>query len=175
MSRWKAVPLVVLLTAVGLLTSDRAAAGSDIVATANGGYHWTIAEDDVFGVEVLSRTLTVNARKYADGTAQGIFVYHQLFLDNVFRLTMSVTCFNVYDGNRAKVGGMVEVSNDPGVPPGVFAWFQAIDGGEGRKAPPDQSTLVGVGDEATNEAFCNSPDGPRFGPWDVTGNLQVSG
>jgi hypothetical protein len=32
---------------------------------------------------------------------------------------------------------------------------------------------VGFGDEAANEAFCNSPNLPRFGPWDVQGELEV--
>ena len=54
-----------------------------------------------------------------------------------------------------------------------FAWFQAFDNGEGVGASPDQSSLVGFGDEEANEAFCNSPRLPRFGPWDVQGNVQV--
>ena len=45
--------------------------------------------------------------------------------------------------------------------------------GEGANAVPDQSSLVGFGNEAANEAFCNSPNLPRFGPWDVQGNVQV--
>ena len=72
-----------------------------------------------------------------------------------------------------KVGGVVELSNDDTLPPGVFAWFQAIDYGQGNADPADESTLVGFGDEAANEAFCNSPATPRFGPWPVRGNLQV--
>ena len=37
------------------------------------------------------------------------------------------------------------------------------------------SGLDEAGTEAANEAFCNSPNLPRFGPWDVEGNVQVSG
>jgi len=33
--------------------------------------------------------------------------------------------------------------------------------------------LIGFGSEAANEAFCNSPNLARFGPWDVEGNIQV--
>jgi hypothetical protein len=80
---------------------------------------------------------------------------------------------NVYDGNRAKIGGVITVSNDPTLPPGGFAWFQVFDNGEGANAPPDRSSLIGFGNEAANEAFCNSPNLPRFGPWDVEGNVQV--
>jgi hypothetical protein len=52
-------------------------------------------------------------------------------------------------------------------------WFQVFDTGEGADAPPDRSSLLGFGSEAANEAFCNSPNLPRFGPWDVQGNVQV--
>ena len=82
---------------------------------------------------------------------------------------------NVYDGNRAKIGGVIEVSNDPTVPAGFYAWFQVFDNGEGAGAPADRSSLIGFGDEAANEAFCNSPNLPRFGPWDIQGNIQVTG
>ena len=80
---------------------------------------------------------------------------------------------NVYDGNRAKIGGVIRNSNDPTLPPGAFVWFQIFDSGEGAGASPDQSSLIGFGSEAANEAFCNSPNLPRFGPWDVQGNVQV--
>ena len=171
----KPVLASIVILGCGALSLLPAAADGPIMATANGGYQWTIAADDVFGVEVVNRSLTVNARQHADGSVAGVFQYHQLFLDNFIHVTLSVTCFEVYDGNRAKVGGVIEVSNDPRVPPGVFGWFQAIDNGEGAGSDPDQSTLVGFGTEEQNEAFCNSPAGPNFGPWDVTGNLQVSG
>jgi hypothetical protein len=69
--------------------------------------------------------------------------------------------------------GTVRNSNDPTIPPGTFAWFQVFDNGEGANSPPDQSSLIGFGNEAANEAFCNSPNLPRFGPWDVEGNVQV--
>jgi hypothetical protein len=70
---------------------------------------------------------------------------------------------------------VVEFSNDPTVPVGMYGWFQVFDNGEGASAVPDQSSLVGFGDEAANEAFCNSPALPRFGPWEVQGNVQVQG
>lgn len=38
---------------------------------------------------------------------------------------------------------------------------------------PDRSSLIGLGDEAANEAFCASPNLPRFGPWDVKGNIRI--
>jgi hypothetical protein len=143
------------------------------VASASGGMHWTIPLPNAFGVEVWNRTLAFNARKYADGSVSGRFAYHQVVEGEAFKFNVEVTCMNVYDGNRAKIGGVIRVSNDPTLPPGTFAWFQVFDNGEGAQAPPDQSSLIGFGNEAANEAFCNSPNLPRFGPWDVQGNAQV--
>jgi hypothetical protein len=74
--------------------------------------------------------------------------------------------------NRAKIGGIVTQSSDPTIAVGMFG-FQVFDNGEDANAPPDQSSLVGFGGEAANEAFCNSPNLHRFGPWDVQGNVQV--
>ena len=159
----------------GLLAVPAAAAaqsGNAVVESANGGVHWTIPLPNAFGVEVKNQPLAFNARKYADGSVSGQFEYHQIVEGETFNFNVDVTCMNVY-GNRAKIGGVVKNSSDPTEPPGTFAWFQVFDNGEGAGAPPDQSSLVGFGDEAANEAFCNSPNLPRFGPWDVQGNIQV--
>jgi hypothetical protein len=166
---------LLLLGIAGLLAVPvgPAAQGGAAVASANGSAHWTIPLPNPFGVEVRNQPLSFNARKYADGSVSGRFEYHQVVEGEAFDFNVDVTCMNVYDGNRAKIGGVIEVSNDPTLPPGVFAWFQVFDNGEGASAPPDQSSLVGFGNEAANEAFCNSPALPRFGPWDVQGNVQV--
>jgi hypothetical protein len=165
---------LVLIGIGGLLSVSSAAAEPGTpVASANGGAHWTIELPNPFGVEVWNRTLSFNARKYADGSVEGRFEYHQVVEGEAFVFNVDVTCMNVYDGNRAKIGGVIVVSNDPTLPPGVFAWFQVFDNGEGADAPADESSLVGFGDELANEAFCNSPALPRFGPWDVEGNVQV--
>jgi hypothetical protein len=165
----------VLATIVGVLAIPIAAANGSgaAVLSANGSAHWTIPLPNPFGVVVWNRTLSFNARKYEDGSVSGRFEYHQVVEGEAFVFNVDVTCFNVYDGNRAKIGGVIEVSNDPTLPAGVFAWFQVFDNGEGAAAPPDRSSLIGFGDEAANEAFCSSPNLPRFGPWDVQGNVQV--
>jgi hypothetical protein len=165
---------LVLIGIGGLLSVSSAAAEPGApVASANGGAHWTIELPNPFGVEVWNRTLSFNARKYADGSVEGHFEYHQVVEGEAFVFNVDVTCMNVYDGNRAKIGGVIVVSNDPTLPPGMFAWFQVFDNGEGADAPADESSLVGFGDELANESFCNSPALPRFGPWDIQGNLQV--
>lgn len=150
-----------------------AAADAGPVASASGGVNWTIALPNPFGVEVGNQPLAFNARKYADGKVEGEFEYHQVVEGTSFNFHVEVTCMNVYDGNRAKIGGVIRNSNDPTLPPGAFAWFQVFDNGEGAGASPDQSSLIGFGSEAANEAFCNSPNLPRFGPWAVEGNVQV--
>ena len=167
-----------LALALASATALVAVAGSPAAApveSASGSAHWTIPLPNAFGVEVVNRTLSFNARQSEDGSVSGRFEYHQVVEGEAFVFNVAVTCLNVYDGNRAKLGGVIEVSNDPTVPAGTFAWFQVFDNGEGAGAQADRSSLIGFGDEAANEAFCNSPNLPRFGPWDVQGNVQVQG
>ncbi len=164
---------ILAIIALLLVFPATTAAGSGVIASASGGIHWTIPLPNAFGVEVKNQPLAFNARKYADGSVSGHFTYHQVVEGESFNFGVDVTCLEVYDGNRAKIGGVIKTSNDPTLPPGTFAWFQVFDNGEGASATPDQSSLVGFGSQAANEAFCNSPNLPRFGPWDVRGNVQV--
>jgi hypothetical protein len=166
--------LLAIVGLAALLAVPAAATGdSGVIASASGGVHWTIALPNPFGVEVGNQPLAFNAKKFADGTVSGQFEYHQVVEGESFNFHVEVTCMAVYDGNRAKIGGEIKNSNDPTIPPGTFAWFQVFDNGEGASSSPDQSSLIGFGNEAANEAFCNSPNLPRFGPWDVEGNVQV--
>jgi hypothetical protein len=167
------VRLALALASAAALIAVTGSPAAAPVESASGSAHWTIPLPNAFGVEVVNRTLAFNARRYEDGTVAGRFEYHQVVEGEAFVFNVAVTCLHVYDGNRAKLGGVVEVSNDPTVPAGTFAWFQVFDNGEGADAPADRSSLIGFGDEAANEAFCNSPNLPRFGPWDVQGNVQV--
>jgi hypothetical protein len=163
------------------------------VQQASGGYHFLIPADfngGIFGGAVGNR-LTFHARRDADGNESGGWNYEQTDFGTAgipYTYQGSVTCFRVYDtpvlqrfpdippmmANRAKWGGPIERTTDPTVPVGTFAWFQSIDNGEGA-GPPDVSTIFGLGDEAANEAFCNSANvpNPNFGPHAVQGNIQV--
>lgn len=161
------------LLAITVAAAAAQPAGGGALWSASGSVHWTIPLPNPFGVEVGNRTLSFNARERVDGSVTGRFEYHQVVEGEAFRFNVDVTCLNVYDGNRAKIGGVIVVSNDPTLPPGRFAWFQVFDDGEGAGASPDRSSLVGFGTEAANEAFCNSAALPRFGPWDVQGNVQI--
>lgn len=142
-----------------------------VVASASGGADWVL---EVFGF-TIPQTLGFSARKYADGTVRGHINYHQTFEGETFKFNATVTCMNVYDGNRVKYGGEVIVSNDPTVPPGTFMWFQGIDNGEGADAQPDQSTGSGFGTAVENQAFCDDSAEPNpLFLAGVNGNIQVS-
>jgi hypothetical protein len=166
-----------ILLAVGLagLLAVPVAAAHDsdqrVVGKTKGDVEWTIPPD-VFGAEV-GNDLQFKARKHADGSASGRIHYVQTFQGESFEFEIDVTCLEFYDGNRAKLGGVITWSNDATVPVGRYSWFQVFDNGKGTDDPPDRSSLVGFGDEAANEAFCNSPNLPRFGPWDVEGDIKV--
>jgi hypothetical protein len=129
--------IVALAGIAGLLAIPVAASepGSAVVESAGGGVHWTIPLPNAFGIEVVNQPLAFNARKYSDGSVSGEFEYHQI-AGGTFKFNVEVTCMNVYDGNRAKIGGVIKQSSDPTLPPGTFAWFQVFDDGEGRTHRP---------------------------------------
>ncbi|HKY32324.1 MAG TPA: hypothetical protein VJV23_07310 [Candidatus Polarisedimenticolia bacterium] len=174
-------------------TSAAAQASGGLQLNATGGYHFTIPVDfngGIFGTttDILNR-VTFSAQRTAEGEVGGWFMYEQEADGQVFRLGGPVTCFKRYDTpvlvrfpgipaqtqNRAKWGGRIEVTNDPSLE-GLYAWFNSIDNGEGASGYSDISSLLGLGNEAANEAFCNSPNppNPNFGPFAIGGgNIQV--
>lgn len=157
-----------------------AANGADVVAAASGGVKYTLDGIDFDGdgvADPLEQQLNFTAQKRTDGTVNGHIVYVQTLFGETFRFAGTVSCINVYDGNRVKFGGPVTHSNDPTVPVGIYMWFHSLDHGEGAGAPPDQTTGFGLGDNAANEAFCNSAalPNPRFLTDVSDGNLQVEG
>lgn len=169
-------------------------AGGAVVQSASGGYHFLIPADfngGIFGGEV-DNLVGFNATRYADGTVNGWYTYEQYdgSVDKTYRIGGRVTCFKIYDTpvlvrtpeipamtqNRAKWGGRIDRSNDPDLPVGMFVWISSIDNGEGAGDHPDVSTIIGLGNEAANEAFCNSPNVPNsnFGPHRIDGgNIDV--
>jgi hypothetical protein len=182
MLKCRLIPLLVCTAFLGcsdattgpasLPAPDAVAALGPSLASARGGASWTIPPER-FGFEI-GNVLSFTATKYADGSVNGRINYHQSFLGFAIHLDARVTCMEVYDGNRVKYGGVVEVSNDPDIVPGeTFIWFQGLDHGEGASAAPDQSTIAGVGDAAANAAFCASNAPPR-NIFDITGNIQVN-
>lgn len=160
-------------------------------ALAEGNYTFFIPKEyngGIFGIDIDNEVKFL-ARRTAGGEISGHFSYVQSAGGQDFIFSGTVTCFLVYDtpvlqnfpeipagtANRAKWGGVIEESNDPTLPPGGFIWFQSIDNLGTRH--PDLSTLSGFGNEAANEAFCNSPNppNPNFGPHVLTrGNINVN-
>jgi len=133
---------------------------------------------EVFGVLVDNR-LFFAAVKATSGDVSGLFSYSQSVEGESFNFAGRITCMHLYDFdggtlNRAKLGGVVDWTDDETIPVGTFIWWQTIDNRLSPGNLHDKSTLSGFGDEAANEAFCNSPDPPRFGPWDVDkGDIRV--
>jgi hypothetical protein len=165
---------------VSLRAHQSAALGANVVAAASGGVKYTLGGLDLDGDGVedpINQRLTFTAQKDADGVVKGTILYEQEVFGERFRFKSDVSCINVYDGNRVKFGGPITQSNDPTVPVGLFMWFHSLDHGQGAAAAPDQTTGLGLGDNAANEAFCNSAalPNPRFLSDVTAGNLMVSG
>jgi hypothetical protein len=132
----------------------------------------------VFGTttDVVGKYAFVVA-KDTQGNVRGAYRFSESADGVTTHYSGALTCVQVYDfngltGNRAKIGGRVDSSDDPGIPVGTFIWWQAIDNRLLHRA--DQSTLTGFGNEAANNAFCASSNPPRFGPFDVIrGDITV--
>lgn len=181
MSSWLTLSVAVVLSAcsaegngpISPETGGLAATGhanGAVLESASGGGRMVL---EVFGF-TIPQVLGFHAAKLADGSVSGDINYRQTFEGETFHFVATVTCLNVYDGNRAKYGGQITRSTDPTVPVGDFMWFQSIDNGEGESSPPDRSTGSGFGTEAENEAFCASADLPNpIFLADVIGNIQV--
>jgi hypothetical protein len=132
----------------------------------------------VFGTttDIVARFLFVAVRGVS-GRVHGLYRVTEAADGSTFHYSGRLTCVGTYDfngrtGNRAKVGGRIDATDDSSIAVGSFIWWQAIDNRGLHR--PDQSTLAGFGDEAANEAFCASSNPPRFGPFDVVrGNILV--
>jgi hypothetical protein len=152
----------------------------DVVASAAGGASWILGGLDLDGdgdADPVGNVLAFNAVRYADGSVDGEIEYHQSGLGERFLFHGKVTCISVYDGNRARFGGPITRSEDPGVPVGRFMWFTVVDNGDGASGAPDRSSIFGLGTNAANEAFCANPalPNPRFSADIESGNIRVNG
>jgi hypothetical protein len=136
------------------------------------------ADASVFGVPIDARLFYV-AAKSSDGEVTGIFVISETVDGVTTHYSGRLSCMGIYDfdggtANRAKIGGPIDVSDDPTEPAGTYIWWQSIDNARSPQHPPDKNTFAGFGDEAENIAFCQSPNPPRFGPFPAdAGNIVV--
>jgi hypothetical protein len=103
-----------------------------------------------------------HAHNLGNGTVQGQFEIMDIFPDGsaAERVKGRVTCFTVEaDGTTARLGGIVESSNDPTAIGTEAAWTVA-DNGEGANAPPDQATDLRYGlDPQFNQAAIHCEEG----------------
>jgi hypothetical protein len=167
MRRFSVATVVVLALAAASLA---AAGGGKVVASASGGSHLTL--HDVFGLSTLQvKTFTFDATLTSDGSADGRWHYQDVEDGVTWDVDGPVTCATIV-GNHAWVGGTIEHSSDPSYT-GLDMWFQVLDNGEGSNAPPDITTLIGVGGAGEAQAYCDAARPARF-PWPVEhGNIQV--
>jgi hypothetical protein len=121
-----------------------------VVESAFGGEHWTIELPNPFGVEV-GNNLAFTARETLPGEVTGSWTYQQTAEGETFRFVGRISCLNVYDGNRAKLGGVVTYSNDPTVVVGSFGLFQVFDNGQGETDPPAPDCRTHPDQTTTNE------------------------
>ena len=157
-----------------MLSELRASERSELIAA---GHDQIVVPAAVFGTstDIVAWFSFVAIRD--DGVVRGLYRVSESADGATSRFAGHLTCAEVYDfnglqANRAKVGGRIDATDDPGIAVGSFIWWQAIDNHGLRR--PDQSTLPGFGDEAANSAFCASSNPPRFGPFDVVrGNILV--
>jgi hypothetical protein len=168
-------------------TKDSAEISSMAAQLRSDSTHGLIAAGDdeidvppsVFGTatDVVGRFLFVAVRDRGGGV-RGLYRVSESLEGSTFHYSGRLTCAGIYDfngltGNRVKVGGVIDSTDDATVAVGSFIWWQAID--DRKLHRPDQSTFPGFGDEAANEAFCGSSTPPRFGPFDlVQGNIVVN-
>lgn len=152
-----------------LATGLAPAGGSEVVASASGGYGFSgVAAGSNFDVGPF----TFNVQVHADGSVHGRYNYTQV-RDGGTPLTVkgSLTCA-VIVGNRAIVGGIIEEASRPALV-GLDMWFQVEDNGEGANDPPDMSSSIGAGGPGTAQQYCDDAPGVRFPFFLDRGNLQV--
>ena len=155
-----------------------AASGPNVVVSASGGARWDLGGLDLDGDgadDPVGNVLAFNAVRKADGSVGGQIEYQQSALGETFRFHGTVTCIDVYEGNRGRFGGPITFSDDPTVPVGLFMWFTVVDNGAGSSGTPDRSSILGLGDHEANERFCANPNppNPRFSANIESGDIRV--
>lgn len=156
-----------------------AARGTD-GATSGGGKAMLPA-----GFSALS--FSFGANNFADGRATGHFQQLYETASGTVDFAGKVTCVSVDAVNgRAWVGGVItrNSSTHPSMNAAIHqvgrdVWFRVLDGGEGRNANPDRTTVFGFEGAA---GFITSADYCAGQPWAandantwevITGNIQV--
>jgi hypothetical protein len=112
-----------------------------------------------------------SAIRHADGSVTGEFELHSE-QDAGIRVHGDVTCFTIV-GNTARLGGVIERSDTPGLAGAEVVWT-VVDNGEGDNDPPDLTSdffLVGSGGAQFHCAVGFAFAAPVLPV--LSGNLQV--
>ncbi len=150
------------LAVVGISLTPVQAQGKGIVSSASGAGQITVGDD--------LRTFSYTAQRDSSNTTRG---QAQLINRNSGnRFHMTINCLSVA-GNVATMSGVVTNSTADGTPfgEGNPVWFQVVDNGEGKNAPPDLISLV-VFFFGPPGVPCTSPVIPANIPVEG-GNIQV--
>ena len=150
----------------GVASLELSASAGPVIETVTGSGHFTPAIGSNAGVW---RTLSMTARKYADGSVRGSYV-RTAHPEGEPAVTNKgiITCFTVI-GNKVWIGGYELTAPEPN----DVAW-QAVDNGEGASDPPDQMGLQiiasgwGLPTGLTQEFCDETPDAislPLPPPW----------
>jgi len=128
--------------------------GSKVVANITGSGNFVVGGK--------MRVFTFNARSYSDGSVDGHFNLNRT--DVGVHYSGSITCISI-EGNKASFVGIIENSNNPGIPVGNYQFFAIADNGQGKNAPPDQITLSFYGLTPEDvEFFCGGFYDPDTDP-----------
>jgi hypothetical protein len=163
--------IVLLAVLTAFVTAGGAgAAGSG--PSASGHAH--VLAHDVFGLQTLElKRFNFHAKVEKAGDVRGHFNYLEIDDGTPYSAKGPLTCLTVIGGD-AWLGGPIERSNDPSLE-GQWGWWHVRDNGEGKNAPPDLTSFMGVGSLAETEAFCNNHPAFRF-PFPIDrGNTPVRG
>ena len=111
-----------------------------------GGYQVTTASGE-------RQRFAFNAHRASDGSVKG--EYQWINWTAGVSMHGDVTCLVVV-GNEARIGGTIERSDIPGTAGSGEAVWRLADNGEGRGAPPDQSSLMRIGNQGTADFQCQT-------------------
>lgn len=103
--------------------------------------------------------LNVNARRRADGSADGSYYFRQVF--NGLWIRVGVTCVSTRADNEAWVAGMIEESSAPSLI-GTISYFYTFDNGAGSATTDVVSLTAGGEPEGEDTVFCE--DQPEILP-----------
>ncbi|MFN2563920.1 MAG: hypothetical protein ABR499_02755 [Gemmatimonadaceae bacterium] len=137
--------------------------GARVAQSATGSGHLTAAGE--------LRTFAFSAVERADGSVAGQF---ELFARSAgVRVHGEVVCLQVV-GNRAWMGGVIRQTSDPTrAQAGTETGWRVADNGEGRAAPPDQTSLMFVNQPpGFAQSYCRGMSPTPMNPVEK-GNIQV--